>query len=37
VTTGAMERAGLAAHVVVDEEVGGCVAVGLSPGGAARG
>ncbi|WP_210502325.1 putative protein N(5)-glutamine methyltransferase [Nocardioides xinjiangensis] len=36
-TTAAMERAGLAAHVVVDEEIGGCVAVGVSPGGAERG
>jgi release factor glutamine methyltransferase len=29
-TTGAMERAGLRAQVVVDEEIGGCVAVGVS-------
>ena len=31
-TTGAMERAGLVAQVVVDAAIGGCVAVGrLSP------
>jgi release factor glutamine methyltransferase len=29
-TTGAMEQAGLATRVVVDEEIGGCVAVGVS-------
>ncbi|GAA5119514.1 putative protein N(5)-glutamine methyltransferase [Alloalcanivorax gelatiniphagus] len=34
-TTGAMDRAGLTAHVVTDPEVGGCVAVGLSPSAAA--
>lgn len=29
-TTGAMERAGLVARVVVDTDIGGCVAVGVS-------
>lgn len=29
-TTSAMERAGLVAEVVVDDEIGGCVAVGVS-------
>ncbi len=34
-TTGAMHAAGLAAEVVVDDEIGGCVAVGVSPSAAA--
>ncbi len=34
-TTGAMERAGLVAHVVTDPEIGGCVAVGVSRSAAA--
>jgi len=29
-TTAAMERAGLSAQVVVDAEIAGCVAVGVS-------
>jgi release factor glutamine methyltransferase len=35
-TTAAMEAGGLPAHVVVDDDIGGCVAVGVSRAAAAR-
>lgn len=36
-TTAAMHAAGLVTHVVTDEEIGGCVAVGVSAGGPVAG
>ena len=36
-TTGAMAAAGLVTRVVADDEVGGCVAVGVRPVGVSRG
>jgi release factor glutamine methyltransferase len=35
-TTGAMAAAGLVTRVVADDEVGGCVAIGVRPDGVSR-